>query len=206
MFNVWAALKLSLPIIMKMLHAREPSCALDGCSNNLLNLLTLEWPVSWDSLDSYISIGLHACDTILKYFPGFSPEFNRHIHQRRYIRIVINTLRPEQWSLTFCTHFQGIFLLKINLNLSLFPSVRLAHWLIYYGLTPIRRQPTTCTIVDSTCPSALMKQYWFRLIKTFERCISSSDILFLKLCIFNYNCQEWYLTLELNLRDHKRFI
>ena len=42
---------------------------------------TLEWPVSWDSIayDSYTSVDLHACETVLKYFPGFSPEFNRNI-------------------------------------------------------------------------------------------------------------------------------
>ena len=47
---------------------------------------TLEWPVSWDSIayDSYISVDLHACETVLKYFPGFSPEFNRNIRRSRY--------------------------------------------------------------------------------------------------------------------------
>ena len=50
---------------------------------------TLEWLVSWDFMstacDSYISVGLPACDTVLKYFPGFSPEFNRYIRRSRYI-------------------------------------------------------------------------------------------------------------------------
>ena len=47
---------------------------------------TVEWPVSWDSIayDSYISVDLHACETVLKYFPGFSPEFNRNIRRSRY--------------------------------------------------------------------------------------------------------------------------
>ena len=47
---------------------------------------TLEWPVSWDSItyDSYISVDLHACETVLKYFPGFSPEFNRNIRRSLY--------------------------------------------------------------------------------------------------------------------------
>ena len=47
---------------------------------------TLEWPVSWDSIayDSYISADLHACETVLKYLPGFSPEFNRNIRRSRY--------------------------------------------------------------------------------------------------------------------------
>ena len=47
---------------------------------------TLEWPVSWDSIayDSYISVDLHACETVLKYFPGFSPEFNRNIRRSWY--------------------------------------------------------------------------------------------------------------------------
>ena len=47
---------------------------------------TLEWPVSWYSIayDSYISVDLHACETVLKYFPGFSPEFNRNIRRSRY--------------------------------------------------------------------------------------------------------------------------
>ena len=37
---------------------------------------TLEWPVGWDSIayDSHISVDLHACETVLKYFPGFSPS------------------------------------------------------------------------------------------------------------------------------------
>ena len=47
---------------------------------------TLEWPVSWDAItyDSYISVDLHACETVLKYFPAFSPEFNRNIRRSRY--------------------------------------------------------------------------------------------------------------------------
>ena len=47
---------------------------------------TLEWPVSWDSItnDSYISVDLHACETVLKYFPGFSLEFNRNIRRGLY--------------------------------------------------------------------------------------------------------------------------
>ena len=47
---------------------------------------TLEWLVSWDSIayDSYISVDLHACETVLNYFPGFSPEFNRNIRRSRY--------------------------------------------------------------------------------------------------------------------------
>ena len=47
---------------------------------------TLEWPVSWDSItyDSYISVDLHAYETVLKYFSGFSPEFNRNIHRSLY--------------------------------------------------------------------------------------------------------------------------
>ena len=47
---------------------------------------TLEWPVSWDSIayDSCISVDLHACETVLKYFPGFSPEFNRNIRRYKY--------------------------------------------------------------------------------------------------------------------------
>ena len=38
---------------------------------------TLEWSVSLESIayDSYISVDLHACETVLKYFPGFSPQF-----------------------------------------------------------------------------------------------------------------------------------
>ena len=30
------------------------------------------------------SVDLHACETVLKYFPGFSPEFNRYIRRSRY--------------------------------------------------------------------------------------------------------------------------
>ena len=38
---------------------------------------TLEWPVSWDSIayDSYISVDLHTCETVLNCFPGFSLHF-----------------------------------------------------------------------------------------------------------------------------------
>ena len=72
---------------------------------------TLKWPVSWDSIayDSYISVDLHACETVLKYFPGFSPEFNRNIRRSRY-KYLVNTLRPEQWWLMFGPHFEYIFL------------------------------------------------------------------------------------------------
>ena len=47
---------------------------------------TLEWSVSWDSIayDSYISVDLHARETMLKCYPGFSPEFNRNIRRSRY--------------------------------------------------------------------------------------------------------------------------
>ena len=74
---------------------------------------TLEWPVSSDSIDndSYISVDLHACETVLKYFPGFSPEFNRNYwYSSKPKQILVDTLRPEQWWLMFGTHFQYIFL------------------------------------------------------------------------------------------------
>ena len=61
---------------------------------------TLEWPVSWDSIayDSYISVDLHACETVLKYFPGFSPEFNRNrVGQSREIYSNSVPLSPPHW-------------------------------------------------------------------------------------------------------------
>ena len=72
---------------------------------------TLEWPVSWDSIayDSYISVDLHACETVLKYFPGFFPRVQPQ-YSPKPIQILVNTLSSEQWWLMFVTHFQYIFL------------------------------------------------------------------------------------------------
>ena len=45
------------------------------------------WEMSrWDSItyDSYISVDLHAYETVLKYFSGFSREFNRNIRRSLY--------------------------------------------------------------------------------------------------------------------------
>ena len=71
---------------------------------------TLEWPVSWDSIayDSYISVDLHACETVLKIFSWVFPRV-----QPQYSPKLVNTLRPEQWWLMFGTHFRYIFLNKI---------------------------------------------------------------------------------------------
>ena len=68
---------------------------------------TLEWPVSWDSITyaSYISVDLHACETVLKYFHRVQPQYSP-----KPIQILVNKPRPEQWWLMFSTHFQYIFL------------------------------------------------------------------------------------------------
>ena len=65
----------------------------------------------------------------------------------------------------------------LNLITHSLPSVRLAHWFIYDGLMPTRRKPITWTNVDHVHPSALMREYWLRLIKIFQRCFSSWDFI-----------------------------
>ena len=63
--------------------------------------------------------------------PPYAPKpiytnCNQHTEARTMMADVLHAFPVHFW-------------LKINLNLSWFPSVRLAHWLIYYGLTPIWR-------------------------------------------------------------------
>ena len=97
-FKVGAVLKLSLPIIIhdnivkgkRFMHAEFHVPSLDDCSNNLLDKQTLEWLMSLASMatafDSYISVGPHACDTLLKYFP-----INQHTEAGTIMADVLHT-------------------------------------------------------------------------------------------------------------------
>ena len=94
---------------------------------------TLEWPVSWDSIacDSFISVDLHACETVLKYFPGFcqvQPQYSS-----KPIQILINIPRPEQWWLKFIVVFHTITLEIMHSHpryhiYAIFSSVMITDW------------------------------------------------------------------------------
>ena len=94
----------------------------------------LEWPMSLDSIayDSYISVDLHACETVLEIFPWVFPRVQPQ-YSPKPIQISFNTLRPEQWWLMFGTHFQYIFLKLKWLKFVHLPKlvIKLVCWLGY---------------------------------------------------------------------------
>ena len=131
---------------------------------------TLEWPMSLDSMatafDSYISVGPHACDPVLKCFP-----INHYTEAGTIMADILHTFSMHFWTKHWL-EFEFVPECPIGTLIHIW-------WLdAYYATTYYMNQcwPYASPGLDET------------VLIPFDQNIPT---LHKQFCIFNYFCQEW---------------